>query len=101
VAYEVGEVRAEVRVCEPEEVPLAAKAGPLSEDGEGKDLGIGERRGMFRSARRGRMSALPPVVHEHVQGDEHGLEVHGPSPFCEVTGRRWEVRALASRGRPP
>jgi hypothetical protein len=42
VAYEIREVGAEVRVCELEEVPLAAKAGSLREDGEGKDLGIRE-----------------------------------------------------------
>jgi hypothetical protein len=27
--------------------------------------------------------ALPPIVHEHEQGDEHGFEVHGPPPFRE------------------
>ena len=35
VAYEVGEVRAEVRVGEPVKVPLAAEARPLREDCEG------------------------------------------------------------------
>jgi hypothetical protein len=55
------------------------KRGHCERMARGKDLGIGKRRGM---------STLPPVVHEHVQGDEHGFEVHVPPPFCEVTGRR-------------
>ena len=37
------------------------------------------------------MSPLPPVVHEYVQGDEHGFEVHGPPPLsytCTVVQQR-------------
>lgn len=67
-----------VSVGEPEEVSLAAKAGlaSLGEDGEGEELAVRERGRTSRLTRRGRMSALPPLVHEHVQGHEHGFEAH-------------------------
>jgi hypothetical protein len=64
---EGGEVGAQVPRSVAPEVPLAAEAGPLGEDGQGDDLRIAEQ-GRPTGLRRPRSAIkLPPVVHEHVQ----------------------------------
>jgi hypothetical protein len=99
VAHEVRKVRTEIGAGEAEEIPLAAKAGPLREDGEGKDLAGRERRRTSRLAWRRRMNALLSVFHEHVQEDEHGFEVHGPPPSAKLRGGGG--RGLTGQGRTP
>ena len=69
-----------MRRSEAPEVALAAEAGPLREDGQGNDLGVGEQGRTAGLAGRGGMALLPPVVHEYVQCDQEGVEVHDATP---------------------
>jgi hypothetical protein len=62
------EVGAQVCPREAPEVPLAAEAVPLGEDGQGKDLALGKEDGTAGLAKRTRgMVGFPPIVHEDVQ----------------------------------
>ena len=67
LAHQAREVGAEVRLGEAPEVPLAAEAGPLGEDGEREDFARREQGGAsgLQAIRGPLASAL--VVHEHVQ----------------------------------
>jgi hypothetical protein len=66
---QVREVGTQVCRGEAPEVALAAEAGPLREDGQGDDLGIGEqgRTARLPLAHGGGMVLVPPVLHEYVQ----------------------------------
>ena len=71
------------------EVPLDSEAGPLDEDGgEGKDLARREQGGASGlRAIRGPLASVP-VVREHVQWNEEGVEVHyGAAPFGRGSGQ--------------
>ena len=84
LAEEVREVGTQVGVGEAREVALAPKPRPLRDDSEGEDLRVGERDRTTRTAPRFRAVLPPPILDEHVQGDEQGFEVHGAPPFGRV-----------------
>jgi hypothetical protein len=56
-----------MRGGETPEVPLAAEAGPLGEDGQGDYLRVAEQGRPTGFRRLRSVIELPPVVHEHVQ----------------------------------
>jgi hypothetical protein len=61
------EVGAQVRPCQAPEVPLAAQARPLSEDGQGKDLALGKEGGTAGAACGRGVVGLSAVVYLEVQ----------------------------------
>jgi hypothetical protein len=62
------EVRAQVGPREAPEVALASEAGPLGEDGQGKDLALGKEGGRAGLRKRSRgMVGYPPIVDEDLQ----------------------------------
>ena len=98
-----GEVRAQVRRSEAPEVPLAAEAGPLSEDGQGEDFRVGEqgRTAGLRCARTGdgaRATSRPRARTMRPRGSRDpswgttfgrrfgtSIRVSAPSPSSRIT----------------
>src|SRR5215204_568661 len=64
---EVREVEAQMCVSKAPEISLASEAGPLGEDRQGDDLGVGKQGWTASSRRLRRALELPPVVYEDVQ----------------------------------
>src|ERR671910_2775630 len=78
LATEVREVGAQMCLSKAPEISLASEAGPLGEDGQGDDLGVGKQGRTASSGRLRRVLELPPVVHQNVQLDQEGVEIeHG------------------------